>query len=223
MPVSVRTMQRWPTPMLRQLARPSARASPARWRTSTRDVGLDAQHLGEPLVVDARRRHRRLRVQLPVDDVEQHLRRRRDDGRAARGARDDLHADRRRARWSASSTTAAACCGATAFCVAADEAERVGHARLHREVVHLVVEQDAGLARDDACAPNAEVHRRRQRHRVARRRRSRDRCVVPPSLVQRRRRARRAVRVARQHAVRLDARRELDGGRRRWSGARRRP
>ena len=155
-----------------------------------RDVRLDAQHLGEPLVVDARRRHRRLRVQLPVD------------ARSAAPASSpmmivgppaapDHHLHPTvavDARWSASSTTAGACRGATAFCSLPIRPNALGTPGLKREVVHLIVEHDAGLARDQVGA-EAEVHGRRQRHRVPLG--VDDRQVRRPAvLVQRRRRAR---------------------------------
>ena len=168
------------------LRRPRARGRCARWRWRRRcagsphllpallqtlahvddDVRLDAQHLGHPLVVHARRRHRRLHVQLPksstlsstcvvavmivgppaAPDGHLHAIAVEHDGRRHRRQRALARRDR--------------------ILRAADQPERVGHARLQREVVHLIVEQDAGLARDQLGA-EAQVDGRGQRHRVA--------------------------------------------------------
>ena len=140
--------------------------------TSRGDRRARRQHLGEPLVVDARRRDRRLRVHLPVDDV------RAAPARVAvmivgpaRGAHDDAHLAARRARSSASSTTAAACRGATAFCSLPIRPNALGTPGCS-EKSSISSLSTMPVLPATRCAPNAEVHRRGQRHRVARRRRS---------------------------------------------------
>ena len=81
--------------------------------------------------------------------------------------------------------------GATAFCSLPIRPKALGTPGVQREVVHLIVEHDAGLAGHQVRA-EAEVDRRRQRHRVAVG--VDDRQVRGPAvLVRRRRRAERPV------------------------------
>ncbi len=62
--------------------------------------------------------------------------------------------------------------GAIALASRADELEAVRHARLHREIVHLVVQQDAG-ARHHQARAEEEIERQGRRDHVAASRRSR--------------------------------------------------
>ena len=97
----------------------------------------------QPLVMDARRGDRGGDVHAEIDRVEDHLQRRRDDAAAAGRAGDEirlagLEHDRRRHRGERPLARPGRIGGA------ADEAVRIGGARLGGEVVELVVEQDAG-------------------------------------------------------------------------------
>ena len=126
---------------------------------------LDEDLVGQPLVMDARRVDRLLHVHAVVDDVEDRLDRDRDDARAAWAAdhheqlavlRDDGRAHRGQRPLARRD----------GILLALHQAEHVRRARLGGEVVHLVVEEEAGVAGDHLGAEQ-RVDRVGHRHRVA--------------------------------------------------------
>ena len=116
-------------------------------------------------MVDTRGRRGFGRVHAEIDRIDDGLQRRRDDTGAARAAGHQprlavLQDQGRRHR----RQRAFARLDGVGF--AANQAVGVGHAGFGREVVHLVVEQDAGAVGDDP-ATEGKIQCVRDRHRVA--------------------------------------------------------
>jgi hypothetical protein len=128
-------------------------------------AGLRRHHVGQPLIVHARRAHRLGDVLVKIDRIEDHLQHDGDDAAAAGRSGDQprfavLEHDRRahgRERPLAR---------ARQIGFAADEPECVRHAGLCGKIVELVVEQDAGALRHDA-EPIIEIERVGVGNRVA--------------------------------------------------------
>jgi len=125
------------------------------WIQQPQGVGTEAlfhpQFVRQPLVVDAGRGGRFGRIHGEVDAVHDGLQGGRDDAATAGTARHQpgpalLEHDGRRHGGQGPLV------GRHGIGLAAHQAEGVGHARLGGEIVHLVVEQDAGAGGDDAAA-----------------------------------------------------------------------
>ena len=115
------------------------------------ETTFDAQLIRHPLVVQSRLRDGLRNIHLEIDHVHQVLQYGGDDARSAwrSGGEPCLavaHGNDRRHR------TQRPLAGGYRIGFATREAKRIGHARLGRKVIHFVVEQDAGSARDDARA-----------------------------------------------------------------------
>ena len=122
-----------------------------------RQVLLDHDLIGQPLIMHARHRHGACDVHAAVDDIDDDLQHRRDDAAAAGRAGNEkrlavLQDDRRRHR----RQRPLAGSGFVGF--EADQPIGVRRLRLGGEIVELVVEQDAGAVRHEPDAV-AEVER----------------------------------------------------------------
>ena len=112
------------------------------------DAALHHQVRRDPLIVDARCGHGCLGVLPEGQDVEQHLQRSRGDERAAGSTRDGDHlAATRDDRGRHAAQRALARRDRIGF--RADQAEDIRRARLRREVVHRVIEDDPRVAGDE--------------------------------------------------------------------------
>ena len=129
------------------------------------ELGFDFQFVGVPLMMKARLGERGGGAEAVVDDAGEQQQRLRDDRGAAGGSGDDdwlavLQNDGR-----AHARKRALACG-DRIRLRADEFEGIRHARLHGEVVHLVIHEHAGVRNDDLAA-KGRVDRLIQRHPVA--------------------------------------------------------